>query len=248
MERMNNPRLRRLPARLGIPAIIVSPSSISTTNADFAHQLGIPVTPDPEKTYDLISLIDLAQEANPQTRIAWEQARAQAAQLGIADSDWYPSLVFMASGGYSRDAYPTPSGGLVTYGPNVTPELSLQWALLDFGRRQAKIDSAVQTLLQSNFQFNRTHQQVTYAVQTNYYAYDASVATVEAMLAALKSAQAVEEAAQTRWMPASPRNRICCSRGRTASEPNLTCVQHNAQCQTRSQRSRKRWASRRSRR
>jgi outer membrane protein len=172
------------------------PSSISTTNADFAHQLGIPVTPDPDKTYDLVSLIDLAQQANPQTRIAWEQARVQAAQLGIADSDKYPMLAFLASGGYSRDTYPTPSGGLSTYGPNVTPELSLQWTLLDFGRRQAKIDSAVQTLLQSNFQFNRTHQQITYAVQTNYYAYDASCATVEAMLAALKSAQAVEEAAQ----------------------------------------------------
>jgi outer membrane protein len=174
------------------------PSSVSTTNADFAYQLGIPVTPDPEKTYDLISLIDLAQAANPQTRIAWEQARAQAAQLGIADSDWYPSLVFMASGGYSRDEYPTPSGGLSTYGPNVTPELSLQWTLLDFGRRKAKIDSAVQALLQSNFHFNRTHQQVAYTVEQSYYAYDASCATVEAMLAALKSAQAVEEAAQAR--------------------------------------------------
>ena len=173
-------------------------SSISTTNADFAHQLGIPVTPDPQKNYDLISLIDLAQQANPQTRIAWEQARAQAAQLGIADSDWYPSLVFMASGGYSRDEYPTPSGGLSTYGPNVTPELSLEWTLLDFGRRKAKIDSALQTLLQSNFHFNRTHQQVAYTVEQSYYAYDASCATVEAMLAALKSAQAVEEAAQAR--------------------------------------------------
>jgi len=40
-----------------------------------------PFMPDPEKTYDLVALIDLAQEANPQTRIAWEHARAQAAQL-----------------------------------------------------------------------------------------------------------------------------------------------------------------------
>ncbi|MEJ0090305.1 MAG: TolC family protein [Limisphaerales bacterium] len=173
-------------------------SSVSTTNADFAHQLGIPVVPDPDKTYDLVSLIALAQEANPQTRIAWEQARAQAAQLGIADSDWYPALAFMVSGGYANEVDATPSGGLSTYGPSVLPELTLQWTLLDFGRRKAKIDSAVQTLLQSNFQFNRTHQQVAYTVQTSYYTYDASCATVDAMLAALKSAQAVEEAAQAR--------------------------------------------------
>ena len=174
------------------------PPPTSTTNLDFSQQLGITVIPEPDKTYDLISLIDLAQEANPQTRVAWEQARAQAARLGVADSEWYPSLVFMASGGYSRDEYPTPSGGLATYGPNATPELMLQWTLLDFGRRKAKIDSAVQTLLRSNFQFNRTHQQVAYTVQQSYYNYDASCATVEAMLAALKSAQAVEEAAQAR--------------------------------------------------
>lgn len=174
------------------------PPPSSTTNADFSRRLGISVTPDPDKTYDLISLIDLAETANPQTRIAWEQAREQAAQLGIADSDQYPFLAFLASGGYSRDEYPTPSGGLATYGPNVTPELTLQWTLLDFGRRKAKIDSAVQTLLQSNFQFNRTHQKVAYDVQKSYYAYDASCATVAAMRAALKSAQAVEEAAQAR--------------------------------------------------
>jgi outer membrane protein len=200
---------------------------ISTTNLDFAQQLGITVAPDPDKTYDLIALIDLAQEANPQTRVAWEQARAQAARLGVADSEWYPSLVLLASGGYSRDEYPTPSGGLATYGPNATPELMLQWTLLDFGRRRAKINSAVQALLRSNFQFNRTHQQVAYAVQQSYYNYDASCATVEAMLAALKSAQAVEEAAQARLDAglATQPDLLLARQDRVRAEYNLSSAQ-----------------------
>jgi hypothetical protein len=45
-------------------------------------------------------------------------------------------------------------------------------------------------LLQSNFQFNRTYQQIAYMVEQSYYAYDASCATVKAILAALKSALA----------------------------------------------------------
>ncbi|MFO1477194.1 MAG: TolC family protein [Verrucomicrobiota bacterium] len=206
-----------------------SASSISTTNTDFAHQLGISVTTHPDKTYDLISLIILAQEANPQTRIAWEQARAEAARLGIADSDWYPTLAFLASAGYAREEDPTPTGGLSTYGPSVMPELTLQWTLLDFGRRQAKIDAAVQTLLQSNFQFNRTHQQVAYNVQKSYYAYDASRATVDAMQAALKSAQAVEEAAQARLDAglATQPDLLLARQDRVLAEYNLSSAQRS---------------------
>jgi outer membrane protein len=42
---------------------------------------------DPSKTYSLPELIDLAESHNPETRFAWERARAQAADLGIAKSD-----------------------------------------------------------------------------------------------------------------------------------------------------------------
>src|SRR3954466_8131638 len=51
---------------------------------------------DPTQTYSLAELIDLAQRHNPDTRIAWEQARAQAAALGIARSELYPTLAAAA--------------------------------------------------------------------------------------------------------------------------------------------------------
>src|SRR5215469_3935751 len=42
---------------------------------------------DPNKTYTLAELVDLAESHNPETRLAWERARAQAAALGIARSE-----------------------------------------------------------------------------------------------------------------------------------------------------------------
>jgi outer membrane protein TolC len=49
------------------------------------HALGPPIEPD--KVYSLADLIDLAEAQNPETRVAWEGARAQAAALGIARSE-----------------------------------------------------------------------------------------------------------------------------------------------------------------
>src|SRR5713226_4708722 len=39
---------------------------------------------DSAKSYSLAELIDFAQANNPETRVAWERARAQAAALGVA--------------------------------------------------------------------------------------------------------------------------------------------------------------------
>src|SRR5579864_6244063 len=46
-------------------------SRIGRTNANAAPT-------DSEKTYDLPELIDIAERSHPETRLAWEQARAQA--------------------------------------------------------------------------------------------------------------------------------------------------------------------------
>ena len=45
---------------------------------------------DGAKIHSLVELIDFAQSHNPETRFAWERARAQAAALGVARSELYP--------------------------------------------------------------------------------------------------------------------------------------------------------------
>ena len=66
------------------------PADVAAAPADPAAATD--VAPEPGVVYDLPALIDLAQRTNPATRRAWEQARAAAARLGIAESAWLPVL------------------------------------------------------------------------------------------------------------------------------------------------------------
>src|SRR5262245_65270696 len=103
---------------------------------------GLAVVPDVEKTYTLVDLIDLAQRTNPETCRAWEQARAAAARLGLADSAYYPTLALVNAAGYSRVEDRGGAGPVYTVGPSTTPQLTLRWTLLDFGRRDAAAPGA----------------------------------------------------------------------------------------------------------
>jgi outer membrane protein TolC len=49
-----------------------------------------------DRIYTLSELVDLAEEHNPETRVAWETARAQMAALGVARSELYPTIAAIA--------------------------------------------------------------------------------------------------------------------------------------------------------
>jgi outer membrane protein len=80
----------------------------------------------------------------------------------------------------------------------LTPLLRLDYVLIDFGRREAEVNSAAQALLATNLQFSRKQQTVTLAVQKAYFAFDASRARVKAREVALRAANAVEQATSIR--------------------------------------------------
>jgi len=158
----------------------------------------ITVSVDPDAVYGLADLIDFAHRTNPETRRAWEEARAAAAQVARAEAAYYPTLFFMAVGGTSRVADQTSKGTITVEGPGVNPQLQLEWILLDFGRRRSSVERRAQELFQANFAFNRKLQEVAYAVSRNYFSLDASRARVTAARATLESAVAVEEAVGAR--------------------------------------------------
>jgi outer membrane protein len=139
---------------------------------------------DPKKEYGLSDLVDLALRANPETRAAWEQARAAAASLGIAEAAWLPVLTAKASAGYGQQT----EAVFLFRGFTTTPSLGLSWTLFDYGRA-AKIDQAAQQLMAANFHFNRTHQKVIYEVQKAYFAYCAAVAKIDAAEATVRQTQ-----------------------------------------------------------
>ena len=154
--------------------------------------------PDPDRVHDLPALIDLAERTNPDTRRSWEEARAAAARLGLAESAYLPTLALAARGGWAQQVNATPDGTEVIRGTSLLPSVDLAWTLVDFGRRAADRDRARQELLAFNFTFNRRHQQVAFAVAQSFYRFEASRAQVAAAEATRVSATALLDASEAR--------------------------------------------------
>jgi outer membrane protein len=158
---------------------------------------------DPQQQYGLNELIDLAQRTNPETRVAWERARQAAIATGLAEGTYYPTLVAAATGAVAHVPTPIPTtvvpGGVFKADTQfVIPVLSLEWVLLDFGRRRALVDASQAQAIEAIAGFNRKHQQIVFAVTRDYYALSAARGGVAAARASLDSARTLEEAALAR--------------------------------------------------
>ena len=92
------------------------------------------LTIDPNKAYTLAELVDLAEQHNPETRFAWERAKAQAAALGIAKSEWYPVLGALASGRADRFGLLFNTNYVRQTTSTSELALALNYSILDFGR------------------------------------------------------------------------------------------------------------------
>src|SRR6202158_3365142 len=121
------------------------------------------------RTYSLADLIDMSESNNPETRVAWERARSQAAALGVARSELYPTLAAAALSqtGRSEVLFGNRSDGQVVQDFQV--ELELNYNIFDFGARSGRINAASAEVLAANFAFNDTHRTVIYQVEQAYY-------------------------------------------------------------------------------
>jgi len=153
---------------------------------------------DPTQTYSLAELIDLAETHNPETRLAWERARSQAAAFGVARSELYPTLAVIALSSTRR--------GEILFVDNFFRQTTqyfqltavLNYTIFDFGARSGRIDAAKAQVLAANFGFNDTHRKVIYQVEQAYYRLLNSMGQEGAARASLSNAQAVQEAAEDR--------------------------------------------------
>lgn len=177
-------------ATRGLPAGLLAAYAPSREPLERA----VAAVPIPDGELDLAALVDLAERSHPETRFAWEQARAAAARLGEAESAYYPTIALHAAAGWSRSVDATKSGDEVVRESALTPAVSLAWILYDFGRRDAAWDRARERLVGANFAFDRTHQKVAFAVQRSFFGYDASRARVAAAESSLANARTVYEA------------------------------------------------------
>src|SRR5260370_29335319 len=107
-----------------------------------AVQLPSPADIDPNHVYSLVELIDIAQRRNPATRVAWEQARQAAINVGIARAAYLPALTASAGAGWEHFVTPFPSnlvpqGFIIFNAQEAIPPLAANYLLLDFGGRAA---------------------------------------------------------------------------------------------------------------
>jgi outer membrane protein len=156
---------------------------------------------DPQKRYDLVELIDLAQRTNPETRVAWEGARQAAIGIGLVQSEYFPVLALAAIGGYKSVAFPAPkdvapNGFFRADLEQAVPMLNLRWLLLDFGRRGSALDAAKERLMSANLAFNRKHQEIIFRVQSAFLALTSLQRKIAVAQSALDAARSVREAAE----------------------------------------------------
>ncbi|QDZ12495.1 TolC family protein [Devosia ginsengisoli] len=163
---------------------------------------------DPNHTYSLPELINIAQLSNPATQAAWQRAREAAAATGIAEGAYLPIISADVLAGYAVTSntapgintalVSVPDGTITTSGMQAVPSLAVKWLLFDFGARDAALATAQQVSFAANVGFNGTHQKLIYDVSNAYFQYSAARAQSRIDRAALDNARVVLEAAQAR--------------------------------------------------
>jgi outer membrane protein TolC len=153
---------------------------------------------DPSKVYTLPGLINIGEENNPDTRVAWENAKARAAEVGVAEASLYPTLAAAAVASSARyNVFFSPEYYRQTT-ETFSPTLTLDYVIFDFGRRSQEIAISKSSLLAANFQFNDTHRKLIFRVMQAYYRFLNSRGQEDAAEATLKNAQTVQDAAEDR--------------------------------------------------
>jgi outer membrane protein len=154
--------------------------------------------PDPSKIYTLPELVNLAEQNNPDTRVAWENAKARAADLGVSKATLYPTVAALVIAQSARDN--------LFFAPNYyrqtvdtfSPALEVDYIIFDFGRRVQEIAVSRANLLAANFLFNDTHRKVIFQVMAAYYHVLDTKGQEDVAEANLKNAQTDQEAAEAR--------------------------------------------------
>ena len=153
---------------------------------------------DSARIYSLVELIDFAESHNPETRVAWERARAQAAALGVARSELYPTLAAVALSSFEHDDVLAASAFQRQSIEAIRVTFEVNYTVFDFGARAGRIDAAKAELFAANFAFNDTHRNIIFRVEKAYYELLNSFGQVIAARTSLTNAQTAQQAAEAR--------------------------------------------------
>ena len=158
---------------------------------------------DAQKNYSLAELIDIAESSNPNTRVAWNDARRVALAAGLAEAAFLPKITATAVGAYQGSSgHGSASGStLLADGSahGAISAISLTWLLFDFGERRAVLEAAEQASIVSNIAFTAAHQELIYYVSLAFYANAAARSRQGTAAQSFTNAQAVQAASEDRY-------------------------------------------------
>ena len=131
------------------------------------------------KTYDKpLSLVDVTEAAlcyNPQTKEVYASAKAQAAQVGVARSLFFPSVTDTVSTSENRTQ-------ASNYSSNLKNTIVASYLLYDFGSRDATLENANQLLKAASATQSATVQNVLLSAVNAFYQVHASKAILNASI------------------------------------------------------------------
>jgi len=161
---------------------------------------------DTDHAWTMPDVIDHALCSNPQTRQAWANARFQAGQVGIAQAAYLPTVTLNTSVSRSMNSASSnlqvtsisSTGSALQPINRVTPVISLNYLLYNFGGREAQFENAQKTLEASNWTHDAALQTVMFAAIQAYYQVFATQAAAEAALVSEKAGREALSAAQKR--------------------------------------------------
>jgi outer membrane protein len=170
------------------------------------HKVEIEV--DRDHVYDLAELIDIAQRLNPNTRIAWEQAKQAAYAVGLAEANYLPQLSADIVSGYQVTPLPVPKipapipllpidrFTLDTF--ECIPSLVIKWLLFDFGKRNCVVEAAKQLSYATLVAFTEMHQKLIYDVSKAYFDLSAKREQLHAAEDTLEKAETLQNVAEAK--------------------------------------------------
>jgi outer membrane protein len=150
----------------------------------------------PGQAWKLADMVAVGLANNPQTRAAWNAARAASAAVSISKGEYLPAVNLSLPANTQKLAFA--GGKFIVKQQTLTPQASLSWLLFDFWGREADIQSARQALEAANWNQNAVFQSVILHVESSYYRYLAAKAVLQAQETSRQGAQANFDAATAR--------------------------------------------------
>jgi outer membrane protein len=144
----------------------------------------------------LAEIVDLGLRHNPATRLAWANARTAASVYGSERGAWFPTIDADVSAERLKTA--ASQGRSAVEQSVLTPSVTLNYLLFDFGGRTGRVAGARQRMVAASFTHNAAIQDVVLQIQVSYFRYLANRALLSAQRTTLEEAQTNLTAAEER--------------------------------------------------